>query len=100
MSVRWVQLDEDPELEAILVTEAKAENTCAAYIFDKRGAWNLVGSFFGSNWQADGQDLIRIEEVNWMTLLGCYWSIATLAVVVPRSLPLRHFNCERANSGQ
>src|SRR5260370_35732114 len=46
ISLRWVQLDDDPELEAILVTEAKAENTYAAYVFDKQGMWNLVESFF------------------------------------------------------
>jgi hypothetical protein len=63
ISIRWVQLDEDPELEAILVTDAKAENTYAAYIFDKHGVWNLVGSFFDSNWQTDGQDLIRVEKL-------------------------------------
>jgi hypothetical protein len=63
ISIRWVQLDEDPELEAILVTEAKAENAYAAYIFDKQGTWNLVGSFFDRRWTRDGQGLIRVQKL-------------------------------------
>jgi hypothetical protein len=62
ISMRWVQLDEDPELEAILVTEAKVENAYAAYIFDKQGTWNLVGSFFDRR-ARDGQDLIRVQRL-------------------------------------
>ena len=46
VSVRWVQLDDDPELEAIIVTQAKSENTYAAFVFDKKGTWSLVGSFY------------------------------------------------------
>jgi len=61
--MRWVQLDEDPELEAILVIEARAEHTYAAYIFDKNGTWNLVGSFFDRQWTSDGQGLIRIQKL-------------------------------------
>ena len=63
ISMRWVQLDDDPELEAILVTEAKAENTYAAYVFDKQGTWNLVGSFFDRQWTSDGQGLIRVQKL-------------------------------------
>ena len=63
ISLRWVQLDEDPELEAILVMEAKAENAYVAYIFDKQGTWNLVGSFFDRQWVRDGQELIRVQKL-------------------------------------
>jgi len=63
ISVRWVQLDDDPELEAIIVTEAKSENAYAAYIFDKKGTWNLVGSFFTRRWSLDGQELIRVQKL-------------------------------------
>jgi len=63
ISIRWVQLDEDPQLEAILITEATAENTYAAYIFDKHGPWNLVGSFFDRQWTSDGQGLIRVQKL-------------------------------------
>jgi hypothetical protein len=63
ISMRWVQLDDDPELEAILVTEANAENTYAAYVFDKQGTWNLVGSFWDRQGTGDGQGLIRVQKL-------------------------------------
>ena len=63
ISVRWVQLDADPELEAIIVTEANSENTYAAFVFNKQGAWNLVGSFFDRHWSSDGQELIRVRKL-------------------------------------
>ena len=63
ISVRWVQLDDDPELEAIILTEAKSENTYAAFVFDKQSRWNLVGSFFASRWSLDGQELIRVQKL-------------------------------------
>jgi len=63
ISIRWVQLDDDPELEAILVTEAKDEWAYAAYVFDKQGPWNLVGSFFDRRFAKDGQGLIRVQKL-------------------------------------
>jgi hypothetical protein len=39
ITVRWVQLDDDSDLEAVLLTEAKAEHTYAAYAFDKQSTW-------------------------------------------------------------
>ena len=63
ISIRWVQLDEDPELEAVLVTEAKAEFSYAAHIFDKRIQWNLVGSFFCRTERCDGNTLIRVQKL-------------------------------------
>ncbi len=61
--MRWVQLDDDPELEAILVTEAKDERAYAAFIFDKQRTWNLVGSFFDRKWSHDGQGLVRVQKL-------------------------------------
>ena len=63
VSVRWVQLDDDPELEAILITEAREEGAYAAFIFDEHVGWNLVGSFFGDQRGSDGQNLIRVEKL-------------------------------------
>ena len=63
ISMHWVQLDQDPELEAILVVKAEDEHTYAAYIFDKQGTWNLVGSFFDREWTNDGQYLIRVRKL-------------------------------------
>lgn len=63
ISIRWVQLDDDPELETILVTQAPAEDRYAAYIFDKQGSWNLVGSFWDRKWSTDGQRLVRVQQL-------------------------------------
>jgi hypothetical protein len=63
ISIRWVQLDQDQELEAIFVVKAEDEHTYAAYVFDKRGTWNLVGSFFDRQWTSDGQELIRVQKL-------------------------------------
>jgi len=73
VTVRWVQLDDDPELEVVLVTEAKAENTYAAYAFDKQSTWNLVGSFFCKRW-CDVNSLIRVQKLtdDSPPLLLCY----------------------------
>jgi hypothetical protein len=62
VSVRWIQLDDDPELEVILVTEAKAEWGYAAYVFDKRSAWNLVGKFFDRRGM-DRENLVRVQKL-------------------------------------
>jgi hypothetical protein len=62
ISIRWVQLAQDPELEAILVVKAEDERNYIAYIFDKRGTWNLVGVFpdYGTT---DGQGLMRVQKL-------------------------------------
>src|SRR5262249_54459530 len=62
ISLRWVQLDGDPEMEAVIVTEAKAEWAWVAYVFDHQGTWNLVGSFFCRRCR-DGNDLIRVQKL-------------------------------------
>src|ERR1039457_6680537 len=72
ISIRWVQLDDDPELEAILIT--KEESTYMAYVFDKQGtAWNMVGSL--SCYRAcDANRFIRVQKLteDSPTLLLCY----------------------------
>ena len=45
ISLRYIQLDADPELEAILLTQAPEEWTYMVFVFDKQRQWNLVGSF-------------------------------------------------------
>lgn len=93
ISVRWVQLDDDPELEAIIVTEAKSENAHAAYIFDKRGAWNLVGSFFAQR-SRDGQELIRVQKLTEDSPALLVVNTILEAAAPEPTLP-RHFSCER-----
>lgn len=61
--MRCVQLDADPELEAILVTEAKAENAYAAFVFDKARTWNLAGSVFDHQGTRDGQGMMRVQKL-------------------------------------
>ena len=74
ISLRRVRLDDNPELEAVLVTEAPAEHTYAAYVFDKQGAWNLVGKFWDRQWTRDGNNLIRVQKLTEDSppLLLCY----------------------------
>lgn len=62
ISIRWSQLDDDPELEAIVVAEASAEIGFAAYVFDQRGTWNLVGSFFDRR-ARDGEGMVRVHKL-------------------------------------
>ena len=84
ISLRWVQLDDDPELEAVLITEAHAENTYAAYVFDEQGGkWNLVGSFFCQQWTCDGNSLIRIQRLTEDSppLVLCYRDLGGSGVV-------------------
>lgn len=45
ISLRWVNLDKDPELEAILISEAPDEWSYVAAIFDRGQGWHLVGTF-------------------------------------------------------
>ena len=63
VSLRWVQLDDDPELEAVLVVEAPEEDSNVAYVFDRQGTWRLVGSFFCRALRCDAQNLIRIQQL-------------------------------------
>jgi hypothetical protein len=44
ISIRWVQLDDDSELEAIIVASMEAEWDRFAYVFDKNRTWNLIGA--------------------------------------------------------
>jgi hypothetical protein len=74
VSLRWVQLDDDPELEAVLVIEAEAEDRFEAYIFDKQNTWNLVGSFSCRRLRCDASSLIRVQKLTEDSppLLLCY----------------------------
>ncbi len=64
ISLRFVQLDDDPELEAILVTEARAERTHMAYAFDRHGAaWNMVGAFSCNRRPCNVESLVRVEKL-------------------------------------
>lgn len=61
VSLRWVQLDDDPEPEAILT--ATSSGRYAGYVFDRHGdTWNQVGSFmfFREN---EGNDLFRVKKL-------------------------------------
>ena len=60
--LRWIQLDDDPELEATLVVEAKAEWTYMAYIFDKQSVWMMVGSLSCYR-TCDANSLIRVQQL-------------------------------------
>ena len=44
ISIRWVQLDDDPELEAIVIAKMETEWDYFAFIFDWKKTWNLVGN--------------------------------------------------------
>ncbi len=61
--VRWVQLDNDPELEAVLVLRADAEWTHLAYVFDRQRKWNLVGSFDCYRHYCDPNNLVRVQRL-------------------------------------
>jgi hypothetical protein len=63
ISLRWVQLDTDAQLEAIIVIEAKVEDSNVAYVFDKQTTWNLVGSFFCRRNRCDVDRLVRVQQL-------------------------------------
>jgi hypothetical protein len=67
LSMHWMQLDEDPELEAVLVIKSNVPTVAydhLGYIFDKQRAWNLVGSFSEkSYWHSTGSDLIQVLKL-------------------------------------
>jgi hypothetical protein len=44
ISIRWIQLDDDPELEAIVIAKMETEWDYFAFIFDWKKTWNLVGN--------------------------------------------------------
>ncbi|MBZ5674290.1 MAG: hypothetical protein LAP61_08600 [Acidobacteriia bacterium] len=62
LSLRWVQLDDDPELEAILIVEAKAESTYMAYVFDKQSTWRMVGSFSCER-SCEPNSFVRVQKL-------------------------------------
>jgi hypothetical protein len=64
VTLRWVQLGEDPDLEAILITgPLLSPSVYVAYVFDRQGsAWNEIGSFMCSR-QCDANELIRVQNL-------------------------------------
>lgn len=65
ISLRWVQLDEDPELEAILVApQSQVSATRHALVFDHGSTWNLVGHFVSSR-TSDQETMIRVAATHW-----------------------------------
>jgi hypothetical protein len=83
ISLRWVHFDEGTELQAILVAEEKAEDSYAAYVFDKRGTWNLVGSFVCRQNRCDVNTLIRVQKLTLDSppLLLCYRGLGGSGIV-------------------
>ncbi len=74
IALRWVQLDTDPQLEAILTLHAEAEDSNVAYVFDRAATWNLVGSFFCRRNRCDVDQMIRVHKrtLDSPPLLICY----------------------------
>ena len=63
ISLRWVQLDTDDALEAIVIGEGEAERSNFAFIFDKTTTWNLVGSFSCRTYRCDVDRMIRVRQL-------------------------------------
>lgn len=74
ISLRWVQLDSDSDLEAILVLATPAEMGNVAYVFDKQDTWKLVGSFFCLSNRCNVNTLVRVQQLtdDSPPLLLCY----------------------------
>lgn len=83
VSIRWVQLDNDPELEAVLTVESQRTGIYGAHIFDKGRTWNLVGSCFGRI-DEDDNGLIRIQRLtdDSPTLILCVHDLGGSASVI------------------
>jgi hypothetical protein len=64
VTLRWAQLDEDPDLEAILITgPLLAPSVSFVYVFDHQGtAWNEVGAFMCFR-QCEVNDVIRVQKL-------------------------------------
>lgn len=63
VSLRWINLDDDPGLEAILVVDGPAElRAKLALVFDKREKWNLVGSFLCTRLWCETEGLIEVQQ--------------------------------------
>jgi len=64
VTLRWVQLDDDPELEAILITgPLLAPSVSFVYVFDRQGTgWNEVASV-SCRRQCGANDVIRVQKL-------------------------------------
>jgi len=63
VTLRWIQLDGDPDMEAILTTKSFLLGGYAGYVFDRQDTkWNQVGSFMCRR-ECDGADFIRVRKL-------------------------------------
>lgn len=62
IALRWVQLDDDADLEAILTVEAEAQRTNRAFVFDKQKSWRMVG-VLGHHRGADFNTMVRVARL-------------------------------------
>lgn len=62
IALRWVQLDEDADLEAILTIGAEAQLTAMAFAFDQQKSWRMVGAF-NSHRSADANTMVRVTTL-------------------------------------
>ncbi len=74
ISLRWVQLDTDEQLEAILVLTGEAEDSHIAYVFDRQAQWNLIGSFECRRHRCELDRMVRVQQLtkDAPPLLFCY----------------------------
>ncbi len=63
MTERWVQLDDDAELEAVLVVEGNSERLYGGYVFDHGKTWNLVGVFLSQQHHSDINSLLTVVRI-------------------------------------
>jgi len=68
ISLRWVQLDDDPEREAIIVARAEREWDYIALVFDWRKTWNLVGAVWCARHCIGGDpSFVRVQNLSEFT---------------------------------
>lgn len=98
ISLRWVNLDKDPELEAILISEAPDEWSYVAAIFDRGQGWRLVGTLCVI------VNVASIPSLTFtslrMTLLLCFFCIETWAGAVDIILRWKASISEQVGSGR
>ncbi len=64
ISIRWVQLDDDPELEAIIIAYMETEWDYFAFIFDWKKTWNLVGNIICErHCYGNGTNFIQVHKL-------------------------------------
>ncbi|MBL0159314.1 MAG: hypothetical protein IPP47_19710 [Bryobacterales bacterium] len=63
ISIRWVQLDDDAELEAILTMAAPAEWSNVTYVFDRQAEWKMAGSFLCRDNRCDLNNMVSVHNL-------------------------------------